>query len=110
MIAKIKKFNNSGKSIDVFHVLDIPFYIANRINNTIKIRIAEYSPNLPISYAIFYNFICRGVAPIYYWSKAARILPLQLIYPTTITIILPSPVNTFVPLIIIGDGISSFVD
>lgn len=68
---------------------------------------AEYNPNLPMSSAIFYNFICKGVAPIYYWSRAARIFPLQLMSPTTITIIFPSPVKTFVPLIMIGEEISS---
>lgn len=35
----------------------------------------------------------------------ALILPTQDSSPTTTTIILPSPVSTFVPLIIIGEGI-----
>jgi hypothetical protein len=44
---------------------------------------------LPISSAIFYNFICNGVADTYYWFRAALILPLQDKSPTTITTILP---------------------
>lgn len=61
-----------------------------------------------MSSAIFYSFICNGVAEIYYWARAALILPLHERSPTTITTIFPSPVSTFVPLIITGDGTSSF--
>jgi hypothetical protein len=62
----MKKFNSSGKSVLVFHYLEIPFSTANLINKTARIIIAEYNPNLPISSAIFYNFICNGVADTYY--------------------------------------------
>jgi hypothetical protein len=62
----MKKFNNYGKSVLVFHYLEMPFSIANLINKTASIIIAEYNPNLPISSAIFYNFICKGVAETYY--------------------------------------------
>lgn len=90
--------------MEVFHYLEIPFYTANRINNTIRIIIAEYKPNFPISSAIFYNFICKGVAETSSLFKAALIFPLQDKSPTTITTIFPSPVKTLVPLIITGDG------
>lgn len=85
----MKKFNNYGKSVLVFHYLEMPFSIANLINKTASIIIAEYNPNLPISSAIFYNFICKGVAETYYWFKATLILPLHDKSPTTITTILP---------------------
>ena len=104
VIARMKKFKSSGRSDFVSHSLDIPFSIANRTSRMIKIKIAEYKPNLPISYAIFSNFICRGVAVISSWFNTARILPEQEKSPTTVIIILPSPVKTFVPLIITGDA------
>ena len=53
VMAKMKKCRISVKSSPVFHYLDIPFSTANLIKSTIKIIIAEYNPNLPISSAIF---------------------------------------------------------
>ena len=67
------------------HYLEIPFSIAILISKTIIIKIAAHKPNLPISSAIFYNFICKGVAPTYSWTKWALILPIHEESPTTIT-------------------------
>lgn len=108
VIPMMKKFRSSGKSFEVSHSLEMPFSIANLTSKIIKIITAEYSPNFPISSAIFYSFIWRGVAVTSSWFNAALIFPLQERSPTTITTILPSPVKTLVPLIIIGEGISSF--
>lgn len=69
------------------------------------IKIAAQRPNLPISSAIFYNFICNGVAPTSYWARRALILPMHEQSPTTKIKSFPSPVKTLVPPIKIGDGI-----
>ncbi len=49
----MKKFKSSGRSFDVSHYFETPFSIANLTNNTIRMIIAEYRPNFPISSAIF---------------------------------------------------------
>ena len=70
------------------------------------IVIAEYRPNLPISWAIVYNFIWRGVAETYSWARRALILPIHEESPTTRISSFPSPESTLVPPIIIGEGTS----
>ena len=76
----------------------------------ITIAIAENKPNFPISSAIFYSFIWSGVAPTYYWTKSALILPMQEHSPTTRIINFPYPLRTLVPPIKIGDGTSCLSD
>ena len=51
--------------------------------------IEEINPKYPISVAIFYNFICKGVGVFSYCLKINLIFPIQLKSPTTITSILP---------------------
>jgi hypothetical protein len=78
--------------------------MANLINSTTTITMAEYNPNFPISSAICYNFICNGVAQFSYWANKARILPIHEQSPTTVIKSFPYPVKTLVPPIKIGDG------
>jgi len=73
---------------------------------TIMMMMAEYRPNLPISLASFSSFYWRGVGSGSSFSSSTLILPMQDCSPTTITIILPSPERTLVPLIMMGDGTS----
>ncbi len=78
--------------------------MVNLINKTMIIKIAAINPNFPMSSAIFSNFICKGVAPTYYWASKALILPMHEQSPTTIINNFPSPVKTLVPPIKIGEG------
>jgi len=105
IIPSIKKFKILSKSVPVSHSLVIAFYIVNLISKTIMMTIAEYNPNLPISPAKIYSFYWSGVGWASSFSNKALILPIQDWSPTTKTTILPSPESTFVPLIMIGEGI-----
>lgn len=105
VIPIIKKCKRFTKSLPVSQFLSLILIAPNRISKTIMMTIAEYSPNLPISLAIFYNFCWRGVSVSSSFSKRALILPKHDWGPTTRIIILPSPVKTLVPLISIGDWI-----
>lgn len=108
VIPRMKKFKISTTSTDVFHSREIPFSMANLINITTTITIAEYSPNFPMSWASFYSFIWRGVGVGSDSTSKLLTFPMHDNSPTTITIILPSPARTLVPLMMIGDGTSCF--
>lgn len=101
----MKKSRMETRSWELFHYLVDPFTMANLINSTTTINMAEYNPNLPISLATFYSFCWSGVYCSSSFSNRALILPRHDCAPTTRTIIFPSPVSILVPLIRIGDGI-----
>ena len=56
IIPRMKNSTIVNRSFPVYHYLEIPFTMANRISKTRIIVIAEYNPNLPISVASFSNF------------------------------------------------------
>ena len=72
---------------------------------TRKIIIAATRPNIPMSLAIFSNFIYNGVISSSD-TKIALILPILDLGPTLITTILPEPLSTLVPAIITTEGIA----
>jgi hypothetical protein len=94
-IARIKNFTNSPQCLPWSQESYMILSTINLIKSTAKIAIDEYSPKYPISLAIASNFICNGVASGSSYFNKSLIFPMQLISPTTITIILPSPVITF---------------
>jgi len=61
--AKMKYSNKCFKSTELFQVLSLAFSMPNLIKSTMRIKIAEISPNFPISSEIFYNLFCNGVGP-----------------------------------------------
>ena len=67
---------------------------------------AAINPNIPISLAIFSNFIYKGVNSSSPLVIISYILPIEEFFPTLITIIEPLPVKTLVPAIKITEGIS----
>jgi len=82
----------------------------NLIIKTKIIKIAEYNPKNPISWAICSSFYYNGVHSGSAAFKLALILPMQELSPTTIITYLPAPVNTLVPDKIHGDGTSCAED
>jgi len=71
-----------------------------------KIRMAEMRPNLPISLAMVSNFYYKGVTSTPPYLNKTPILPSQVFSPTNKTKNMPSPHNTLVPLMTIGEGTS----
>ena len=67
--------------------------------------IAAISPKIPISLAIFSNFIYNGVISSSE-TRMALIFPILELGPTLITTILPEPLRTLVPAIITTEGIA----
>lgn len=67
---------------------------------------AAAKPKNPISHAIFSSFIYNGVKSLPPEVNISYILPIEEFFPTLITIIVPFPVNTFVPAINITEGMS----
>jgi hypothetical protein len=102
---KIKNYRISTKcstSNDLSRIRSI----MNLMISTDKIRIAEISPNLPISLAMVSNFYYKGVTSTSFYLNIAPILPSQVLSPTNNTMNKPSPYKHLVPLITIGDGTS----
>lgn len=70
---------------------------------------ADTSPNFPMSSAKTSSLACRGVVSSSYSCPAKTLIfPIHEESPTAMTIILPSPVRTLVPLNRIGQGTSCF--
>lgn len=76
----------------------------NLKKSTWIVKMAQYIPTLPISEPIASNFSYKAVVSTPFYASFSLILPTQLHGPTTITKNHPSPVTTYVPDSMIGDG------
>ena len=61
VMAMITYWSNLTTSLDVSQCYFETLKAKNLQRRTTKITIADINPNLPISFAITYNFYCRGV-------------------------------------------------
>lgn len=101
----MKNLRSSTPCLDS-NLSSLTLSMVNLRHKTTNIKMAAISPNLPISLAMVSSFYYKGVTSTSDYLSIAPILPSHELSPTHRTMNLPSPHNTLVPDMMIGEGTS----